>query len=375
MTASTAFTVRPVRSKADETQFIRFLWKIYANDPAWVPPLMMDRRKIIDRKKNPFYQHAEIEMFLAERGGEVIGRIAGITNENHNKEHNDTIGFFGFFECVDEQPVANALFDEAKKWLKSKGRTAMRGPVNPSVNDEIGLLVNAFDKPAVAMMTYNPEYYVRLFEGYGLTKVRDLYAYLLDQRTVYSERFIRANDIIKQRGGLTFRPIDMKNFTADVDRIKVVYNKAWSRNWGAVPMTNAEFDALAKDLKMVMEPNLIILAEANGEVIGFSLALPDINRALIHNRNGGTLGGLYHLYTKKKKIDLVRIIVLGVIPEYQKSGASGVLFYETAVAAQKLGYKFGEASWVLEDNVMMNRAAEMMKGERYKTYRLYENEI
>jgi len=336
---------------------------------------MMDRRKLIDRKNNPFYQHAEIELFIAERGGEVIGRIAGITNENHNKEHNDTIGFFGFFECVDEQPVANALFDEAKKWLKSKGRTAMRGPVSPSVNDEIGLLVNAFDKPAVAMMTYNPGYYVRLFEGYGLTKIKDLYAYLLDQRTVYSERFIRANDIIKQRGGLTFRPIDMKNFKADVDRIKVVYNKAWSRNWGAVPMTNAEFDALAKDLKMVMEPNLIILAEAKGEVIGFSLALPDINMALIHNKKGGILGGLYHLYTKKKKIDLVRIIVLGVIPEYLKSGASGVLFYETAVAAQKLGYKFGEASWVLEDNIMMNRAAEMMKGERYKTYRLYENDI
>jgi GNAT superfamily N-acetyltransferase len=371
----TPFTIRPVRSKKDETRFLRFLWKIYGNNPAWVPPLMMDRRKLIDKKNNPFYQHAEMEMFLAERDGEVVGRIAGITNENHNKEHHDTIGFFGFFECIDDQDVANALFDEAKKFLRSKGKTAMRGPMNPSVNDEVGLLINAFDKPPVVMMTYNPEYYVKLYETHGLTKVKDLYAYLLDQGTVYSERFIRANDIIKERGGLTFRPIDMKHFNEDVDRIKVVYNKAWSRNWGAVPMTDAEFDALAKDLKMIVEPDLIILAEAKGEVIGFALALPDINMALKYNTNGGTLSGLFHLYTKKKKIDLVRVIVLGVIPEYQKSGASGVLFYETAVRAKKLGYKFGEASWVLEDNIMMNRAAEMMKGERYKTYRLYENAI
>jgi hypothetical protein len=370
-----AFTIHPVRTKKDETRFIRFIWKIYGDTPAWVPPLMMDRRKLIDRKNNPFYRHAEMEMYLAERDGEVVGRIAAITNENHNKEHNDNIGFFGFFECIDDQAVANALFDEAKKFLKAKGKTAMRGPVNPSVNDEIGLLLNAFDKPPVAMMTYNPEYYVKLYEGYGLQKIKDLYAYLLDQNTVYSDRFIRANDIIKERGGLTFRSIDMKHFNEDVDRIKVIYNKAWSRNWGAVPMTDAEFDALAKDLKMVIEPELIILAEAKGEVIGFSLALPDINMALKYNTNGGTLGGLYHLYTKKKKIDLVRIIVLGVIPEYLKSGASGVLFYETAVRAKKLGYKYGEASWVLEDNIMMNRAAEMMKGERYKTYRLYENQI
>jgi hypothetical protein len=371
----TAATIRPVRTKTDETRFLRFLWTIYKNDPAWVPPLMMDRRKLIDRKNNPFYRHSSIEMFLAERDGQIVGRIAAIVNDAHNKEHNDTLGFFGFFECIDDQAVANALFDAAGAYLRSKGMTAMRGPVSPSVNDEVGLLVNAFDKPAVVMMTYNPPYYPKLVDGYGFAKAKDLYAYLLDQQTVYTDRVIRANEIIKERGGLTFRPINMKDFKNEVDRIKVVYNKAWSRNWGAVPMTDAEFDALAKDLKMVVEPELIILAEAKGELIGFALSLPDINQALIYNKNGGTLGGLYHLMTKKKKIDLVRIIVLGVIPEYQKSGASGVLFYETAVRAKKLGYKFGEASWVLEDNLMMNRAAEMMKGDRYKTYRLYDKQL
>ncbi|MGE5316212.1 MAG: hypothetical protein ACM3Q4_16075 [Acidobacteriota bacterium] len=370
-----AVTVRPVRTKTDETRFLRFLWTIYKNDPAWVPPLMMDRRKLIDRKKNPFYTHASLEMFLAEREGAVVGRIAAIINDHHNKEHGDKVGFFGFFESIDDQDVANALFDAAAGYLRSKGMTTMRGPVNPSVNDELGLLTNAFDKPPVVMMTYNPEYYLRLVDGYGFSKAKDLYAYLLRQGTVYTERVLRANEIIKQRGGLTFRSLNMKDFKNEVDRIKVVYNKAWASNWGAVPMTDAEFDALAKDLKMIVEPELVIMAEAKGELVGFALSLPDINQALKYNKSGGTLGGLWHLMTKKKRINTVRIIVLGVLPEYQKSGASGVLFFETASRAKKLGYEFGEASWVLEDNLMMNRAADMMQGERYKTYRLYDKQL
>jgi hypothetical protein len=364
--------VRPVRTKTDETKFIRFLWKLYKDDPLWVPQLMMDRRKLIDKKKNPFYTHADLELFLAERGGEVVGRIGAIVNRNHNKEHSENIGFFGFFESINDQTVANALFDAGKKYLQSKGVTAMRGPANPSVNDEYGLLVDGFDSSPTVLMTYNPSYYATLHENYGFKKLKDLYAYLLSQDTVYSERFIRFNEIVKQREDLKFRTLDMKHFKEEVDRIKVLYNKAWSRNWGAVPMTDAEFDALATDLKPVVVPELIIIAEAKGKPIGFALSLPDINVALKYNKNGGLLGGLYHLYTKKKHIDLVRIIVLGVIPEQQKTGAAGVLFYETAVRAKRLGYHYGEASWVLEDNIMMNRAAEMMNGKRYKTYRIYE---
>ena len=365
-------TVRPVQTKADEKKFIRFLWDIYANDPLWVPPLMMDREKLIDKKKNPFYTHSDMELFLAERDGKVVGRIGAIINHNHNKEHSENIGFFGFYEAIDDQSVAKALFDAAKKYLQSKKVTAMRGPANPSVNDEYGLLVEGFDRSPVVLMTYNPKYYIKQFENYGLRKLRDLYAYLLTQDTVYSERVLRFNEIVRQREGLTFRSIDMKDFKGEVDRIKTIYNKAWAKNWGAVPMTDAEFDALAADLKPVVVPELVIMAEAKGEPIGFALSLPDINVALKYNKNGGLLMGLYHLYTKKKKIDTVRIIVLGVVPEHQKSGAAGVLFYETAARAKKLGYKYGEASWVLEDNVMMNRAAEMMNGQKYKTYRIYE---
>jgi hypothetical protein len=368
----TAVTIRKVRTAQDEKAFINFLWTLYKDDPNWVPPLKMDRKKLIDKKKNPFYAHSDMELYLAERYGKVVGRIGAIVNYNHIKEHDEQVGFFGFFEAVNDQEVTNLLFDKAKEFLRSKGMKSMRGPANPSVNDEYGLLVAGFDSPPVVLMTYNPAYYVSLFEGYGLKKLKDLYAYKLSQETVYTDRLVRFNELIRQKEELTFRSIDMKHFKEEVDRVKEIYNKAWSKNWGAVPMTDAEFDALAADLKMVLEPDLIIMAEAKGKPIGFGLSLPDINIPLKYNKSGGMLSGMFHLLTKKKKIDLVRIIVLGVIPEYQRTGAAGVLFYETAVRAKKLGYKYGEASWVLEDNVMMNRAAEMMSGVRYKTYRIYE---
>lgn len=370
-----AFTVRPVRTSSDTRRFIDLIYELYRDDPHWVPPLRMDREKLIDTKKNPFYTHAEMELFLAERDGKVIGRIGAIVNHNHNKEHKDKVGFFGFFECVNDQQVANALFDEAKKFLRSKGMDAMRGPANPSVNDEYGLLVDGFDSPPVVLMTYNPRYYETLILNYGLKKEKDLYAYLLDQNDVYTDKFVRANEIVKQRNSLTFRAINMKDFKNEVKRIKEVYNAAWQYNWGAVAMTDAEFDALADDLKAVVEPELVLIAEAKGKMVGFGLSLPDINVRLKGNRNGGLIGGLLRLLVFKKKVDLCRIIVLGVLPEYQKSGAAGVLFYETAVRAKKLGYQYGEASWILEDNVMMNRAAEAMQGKRYKTYRIYQQEI
>jgi hypothetical protein len=367
--------IRPVRTPADEKKFIKFLWDVYKDDPLWVPPLIMDRKKLIDKKKNPFYAHSDMELYLAEQNGKVVGRIGAIVNHNHNKEHNEKIGFFGFFECNNDPKVAAALFDSAKRYLKEKGMNAMRGPANPSVNDEYGLLVEGFDSSPVVLMTYNPKYYIELIENYGLKKLKDLYAYLLSQDSVYTERLIRFNELVKQKENLTFRSLNMKDFKGEVERMKQIYNKAWSKNWGAVPMTDAEFDALAKDLKPVVVPDLVIIAEVNGKAIGFGLTLPDINVALKYNKKGYLVPGLFHLMTKKKSIKLARIIVLGVIPEYLRSGAAGVLFYETAVRAKRLGYQFGEASWILEDNVMMNRAAEMMNAKLYKKYRIYEMPI
>ena len=368
-------TVTAVSSNGDVKRFIKFAWQIYKDNPHWVPPLLMDRRKLMDKKKNPFYKHADAEFFLAHRDGQIVGRIGAIVNHNHNQEHNENIGFFGFFECINEQNVANALFERAKSWLKERGVQAIRGPASPSVNDEYGLLVDGFDKPPVVLMTYNPEYYKTLIEKVGFTKIKDLYSYHLSQDTVMTDRFERVVAALKQREGLTFRSLNMSDFENEVKRIKTIYNRAWVYNWGAVPMTDEEFDALAKDLKPVVVPDLVIMAEYKGEPIGFALSLPDLNIALKHNKNGYLLPGLFYLMKYKKKTDTVRIIVLGVVRERQKTGAANVLFYETAKRAAALGYRYGEAGWVLEDNTAMNRSAEFMNGKRYKTYRIYQMSI
>ncbi|HCA80250.1 MAG TPA: hypothetical protein DEP53_11020 [Bacteroidetes bacterium] len=367
--------VEPIHTRAERELFIKFLWKIYEGNPYWVPPLLMDRRKLMDRKKNPFYQHADAEFYLARRDGEIVGRIAAIVNHNHNKEHNENIGFFGFFECINDQTVANALFDTASSYLKSKGVTAMRGPANPSVNDEYGLLTEGFSERPTVLLTYNPEYYVKLVEGYGFVKAKELYSYFLKQETVYTERFNRANALVKARNSLTVRHMNMKNFHADVEIVKHLYNAAWAKNWGAVPMTDAEIDSLAADLKPIVRPELVLFAESKGKPIGFGLSLPDINTALWYNKKGRLLPGLFQLFFRKKEINLVRVIVLGVLPEYVNSGAAGVLFYETAVAAKKLGYAYGEASWVLEDNVRMVKSAEAMNGKITRRYRIYDKPI
>lgn len=369
-------TIQPITSKAEIKQFIKFPWKIYRTYPEWVPPLLMDRRKLIDKKKNPFYKHAEAEFFLARLNGEIVGRIGAIINYNHNKEHNENIGFFGFFESINDQSVANALFQAARQWLKRKGNvTAMRGPVSPSVNDEYGLLVEGFDKPPVVLMPYNPPYYSTLIERAGFHKIKDLYAYHVKKDKVFSDKLVRVAEKIKQREGLTFRSLNMDDFENEVKRIKELYSRAWQNNWGAVPLTDDEIEAFAKDLKPVVVPELVIFAEYRGKPIGFSLSLPDINIALKHNKRGWLIPGIFCLMWYRKKINWIRIILLGVVPEHLKTGAAAVLFYETGKRGIEQGYHDGEAGWVLEDNLMMIRAAEFLNSEQYKTYRLYQQPI
>jgi len=365
-------TIRPVISSKDRRVFLRLPWKIYRGNPVWVPPLMMDRRKLIDRKNNPFYKHATMELFLAERGGEAVGRIGAIINENHNKEHSENIGFFGFFECIDDQEVASALLTRAAEWLKAKGVTAMRGPASPSVNDEYGLLVDGFNHPPAVLMAYNPEYYPRLIENAGLARCKDMYAYYLHESTFLTEKLKRVAGLVKSRQGFVLRTLNMKDFDNEVKTIRDLYNRGWSRNWGEVPMTDEEFTYVARDLKAIVNPELVIIAEVNGKPVGFALSLPDLNRIQIRNRGGYLIPFLFRYFLQRKQIHFVRIVILGVVPEYLNSGIGGVLFYETGVRSVARGYPEGEASWVLEDNVMMNRGAELMNGDKYKTYRIYE---
>lgn len=371
--------IRKVTDASGKKQFVNCQWDFYKGDKNWVPPIKMDRHKLLDTKKNPFYRHSEIQLFLAYSDGKIVGRIAAITNDNHNKIHNDKVGFFGFFECIDNQEVADALFTESEKWLKERGMKDVRGPLNPSTNDESGLLIDAFDQPAVVLMTYNPPYYPKLIENYGFKKEKDLLAYILRHESYASEKLTRMQKIVRDRKGITIRSINFKDkakFKADVKIVKDIYNAAWQPNWGFVKMTDEEFDFLANDLKTIAEPKLTLIAEIKGKPAGFALALPDINQSLIYNRGGGILGAVWCLLTKKKKIDLTRIIVLGVLPEYQSTGVDAVLYYEIGETAYELNMPKGEASWILEDNEMMRRGLETtMKGDVYKTYRIYQKAI
>ncbi len=373
-----SLTVRAL-APDDTMPFIKAQWQFYKDDPNWVAPMIMDRKKLLNQKVNPFFKHAEMQLFLAERDGKVVGRIAAITNALHNEAHHDKLGFFGFFECQHDQGVATSLFSVAEQWLRDRGMTHVRGPVNPSMNDEAGLLVHGFDGAPVILMTYNPPYYEQLILGGGFKAVKDLYAYLLQGPKWMTDKMQRMQSIVIERNQVTFRNVELKNkagFKRDVRTLKEIYNAAWEPNWGFVKMTDEEFDFLAADLKQIADPDYVFLVESKGKIAGFCLALPDINQSLKHNRSGGTLTGVFHLLTKKKKVDLIRIIVLGLLPEFQGKGIDAAIYHEIGARGAAKGIHKGEASWILEDNVMMNRGLQtVMNGDRYRTYRLYEKRL
>lgn len=369
----------PVESKKDLLNFVKLEWKFYKDDPYFVPPVVADRMKTLDKDKNPLYKHTDYKCFIAKKDGESVGRIAAIVNGRHLETHKDELGFFGFFECVNDQEVADKLYDAAEYWLAQKGMKAMRGPVNPTMNDEAGLLVDGFEDTPRILMPYNPKYYEELITAAGIPKRKDLYAYALEYHKYVTPKLERMQEIIRKRYKVTLRDVDFKNkkqFWKDVDTLKEIYNSAWTPNWGFVKMTDEEFDFLASDLKMFAEPSLVFIAELDGKPAGFCLALPDINLALRYNKSGSLLGALWRLKMKKKLIDKCRIIALGVKPEYQKFGIDGVMYYEVGKRAKAKGMPFGEASWVLEDNFEMNRGlTQTMNGHLYKTYRLYEKKF
>lgn len=371
--------IQRLRIPNDVLKFIKLQWKFYEHDPLWVPPLLIEQKKILDPRRYPFYQHAEIQLFFARKGGEIVGRIAAITNELHNQIHNDNVGFFGFFESVNDQAVANALITAAKEWLQQRGKDRIRGPVNPSMNDTCGLLVEDFRYPPVVLMPYNPPYYAQLLEAAGLQKVMDLYAYLLEKEQVMNERLIRFQSLIRQRYHITVRAMNFKNkrqFRKDIEVIRSIYNRAWEPNWGFVKLTDNEFDAIAKDLKQIADPDFVLIAEAKGEPCGCVVALPNINEALIANRSGRLLPGIWHLLTKRRKIKMIRILILGLLPAFQGKGIDAVLYYEVAERGIAKGYTSAEASWILENNAPMNVALEKtLRARRYKVYRMYEAPI
>jgi len=365
--------VRPVRTAADLNTFIAFPYRLYRGDPHWVPPLRRDMRTLLSRKKNPFFQHAEAGYFLAERGN-VVGRIAAIHNRAHNEFHDDSVGFFGFFECVDDQAVANALFAAAADWLRARGLTAMRGPASFSTNDECGLLIAGFDTPPTLLNPHNPPYYVALLERAGFAKAKDMFQYQ-STNPAMPERLIRAARLMMERKNIRLRGLDLKHFGDEVERIKRIYNAAWEKNWGFVPMTDAEIDHLAKQLRPVVVPDLVVFAERGGDVIGFAAALPDLNVALKTNRSGRLLPGIVQILWTARKITRIRILLLGLLKEYRMTGADALMYHWIWEKGYALGYRWAEAGWILEDNPAMINALERMGFEPYKTLRLYDRPL
>jgi len=368
--------IKKIQSNKDLMQFIKMQWGIYRDDPNWVPPLIMDRKKLLDKEKNPFFQHSEMEMFLAYKDGNIAGRIAAITNENHNKFHEDNVGFFGFFESIDDAEVSNELFKTAEEWIKEKGKDGMLGPINPSSNDEMGLLVDGFDTPPYVLMCHNPEYYIKLMEKAGYKKAKDLWAWYIDAETAnknISEKMFRVAEKSTEKYGLEIRNINFKNMDEEVKILREVYNNAWSKNWGFVPMTDDEFDHLAADMKQVADEDFVFIVEKEGEPIGFSLTLPNINEVLIKIKNGKLFPtGLFKLLFGMKKINTVRVITLGIVKEYQFAGFSSIMILKTIKTALDKGMQGGEMSWILEDNHAMNGPIESLGSKKHKTYRIYQ---
>lgn len=372
--------ILPVDNEVDKMRFIKFPWTIYRDDPNWVPPLIYDVRKNLDTTKNPFYSHSSIRLFLALDGKTPVGRIAAVVNKQHNDKYNDKVGFAGYFECINSKTVSTALFDAAGEWLKEQGMDTMRGPINLSINDEIGMLTNAFDKPAVLLMTYNPEYYLSLFTDYGFEKVKDVFAYYIDQKMCEEnkkamDKLERVSDLVSKREHIKIRKISLKNLESELLKVMEVYNSAWVDNWGSVQMTADEFRYVAASLKPLVDEDIVYFAEVDDKPVGFSLSMPDYNK-VFKTMNGKLFPfGVFKLLFGKKKLDGIRVIMMGVIPEYQRKGIEAVFIQNTIKIGMSKGYNYAEISWVLEDNAPMVQTAVNLGANHYKTYRIYDCKI
>jgi len=353
-------------------RFVTFPWKVYAGDPYWVPPLIADEMKKLAH--HPFHEHATVACFVARREGAIVGRIAAIENRLHNEVHDEKVGFFGFFEVLDDPEAARTLLAHVEAWAAARGLTSLRGPASFSSNEEWALLVDGFDRPPVVMMTYNPRRYVEMIEGAGYAKAKDVLAYYLDNPEP-PERLVRAAEALARRKGVTVRPIDLKRYDREVDRIRHVYNRAWEKNWGFVPMTEAEIEHLAKEMKPAVKPDLVQLAERGDEPVGFTVALPDVNFALRHANGRLFPFGLLKVLWYVRKIDMLRVPMLGLVPELRGQGIDQLLYLRLFQGGRKLGIVRGEFSWILEDNLAMRQALDKMGARVYKTYRIYEKEV
>lgn len=365
-----------VSSQKEKKNFLHFPYHHYEEDTYWVPPLLMDQKKLLNKKKNPFYNQGEIVQFLAERNGIPSGRLAAIIDHRYNEYHNTRTGFFGFYESIDSQDTTDLLFRVAFDWLRDQGMKNVLGPANPGMMDEIGILVEGFESYPYILMPWNKPYYDSLLKGVGFSKATDLYAYEVTQDSVNRERMHRAVEIVKKRmPDLHIRELNMRNLKSELVHIRHIFNESWKDNWGFVPITEEEFEAVASDLKMIVDTKVAHIAELNGRPVAFSIALPDYNQ--VFRQMDGTLfpTGIFKLLYHRRNINRIRTALMGVLPEYRGRGIDALLHQKAIQNGKEVGYYASELSWILESNVEMIRVAERIGGYKSKTYRMYQMDL
>jgi GNAT superfamily N-acetyltransferase len=367
-----------VTGKSDRNAFIKFPWRIYRDDPAWVPPLIIERKEFLDPKRHPFYQHGDAALFLARRDGEIVGRVMASDDPRYNELHKTNVACFGLFECIEDRQIAAALFEAAEDWARRRGRNEMMGPIDYSTNYMCALLIDGFEDPPTLLTSHNPPYYQRLIEDYGFAKARDWYAWWFSEFPAPAGRLRKIAIARAGKLGVKIRPVNLKQIEVESQRIRAIYNQAWEKNWGFVPFTEAEMDHMAKEMKPLIVPDAMLIAEIDNEPVGFVIGVPDINVALRHingrlTRFGlpiGLIKLLYYRWTTRTG----RLIALGVVEKYRRAGIAEMLVLQLMDAAFKRGFT-GELSMTLEDNVMVNRFIEAMGASKYKTYRIYSRLI
>ena len=369
--------IRPVAGRRELNAFIKLPWRLYRNEPNWVPPLISERRRFLDRSRNPFFRHAEAEYFLAWRDGRPVGRITAQVDRNFNEFQDNAWGMFGFFECEQDPAAAQGLLDAAEAWLRERGRDRMVGPMDFSTNDECGVLIEGHERTPMILSPWTHPYYPALLEEAGLTKAMDLLMWelVITGRDRVNPVIWRVADRVEGELGITVRNMRKRDLEDEVTRFLEVYNAAWERNWGFVPLTEEEVRHYAKDLRPILDEHWAFIAEKDGEVIAAALTLPDFNQVLAHlNGRLLPLGWLKALFWRRR-IDRVRVFALGVKPEYQHTGVAAALYRRHFDAAEVTPQKWGEMGWILETNTSMNRAMEGMGGKVVRRFRVYEKEL
>ena len=365
-----------VEGGSELKDFIDLPWSLYAEYPRWVPPLKKEVSRLLDPRRHPFWSSAERRLFLARRGSQVVGRIAGIIDHRYNEFHGEQMGIWGFFECADDPAAAATLFSAVETWARRKGMTFVRGPLNPSTNYEVGLLVEGFDYPPVLMMPYNPPYYSRLVESCGFAKEKDLLAFLIDGDYRLPEWMDSMAGRIARKKGIHIRFIRPKDYDAEFALIREIYNDSWSANWGFVPLSDEEMRDIQKSVKSFADPDLAFFIYYEDEPAAVCVIFPDINPLL--KRLNGRIGllGLLKALLYSRKINGLRLLMFGVKEKYRQLGVPMLAFHHIyEVVRKKRKYQYLEMGWTLEENEAVNTLAVEASARPYKRYRIFSKSL